>query len=318
MHPVQAYIEHAFNDLPETEEIKRIKNDLNQHMTDRYDELISQGKTESAALGTVIIEIGDRDAYLEAVGYNLASDLDSFRTHTLEETEEYLSITRQSANMIGLGIMMMLIGVSMPLVFESYGAQTDMNFGIILLFILVAAGVGLTIYGGMRVSNIEQPLAINEAIFYLPETDRLKIEGDFKNYKKTQMFRIPLGVMLCILSPISVLIFGSGNEERLVLRFGIPIMFLLIGIGVYLFVTYGMTYSGYEKVLNIGEYALENRKLNRIISPIAGVYWILATVVYLAWSFATWDWHITWIIWPIAGISWALINELIKWRLRNK
>lgn len=318
MHPVEVHIEHMFHDLPETKAIKQIKADLIQKMTKRHNELINEGRSESEALGTVIIEIGDRDVLLANSDYDLETDLQTYRTHTLDETAEFLRVTKQSAIMIGLGIILILVGVAMPLIFESFGVDPDMNVGVILLFALIATGVGSIIYGGMKVGNMEEPLALDKSMFYLPEDDKQQLENDFKHYKKSQMFRIPLGVVLCILSPIAILFFSFDSNEQAVNRFGIPIMFILIGLGVFLFITYGMTYSAYEKLLNIGEYAVENRRANEILSPISGVYWMLVVVIYLAWSFISWDWHITWIIWPITGVIWGLINEVAKWRLRRR
>ena len=33
------------------------------------------------------------------------------------------------------------------------------------------------------------------------------------------------------------------------------------------------------------------------------IYWCAVTAVYLAWSFLSGDWHITWVVWPVAGCS---------------
>ena len=37
---------------------------------------------------------------------------------------------------------------------------------------------------------------------------------------------------------------------------------------------------------------------------------MIATAIYLGWSFLTDDWHITWVVWPIAGILFVVV-ELI-------
>lgn len=48
-----------------------------------------------------------------------------------------------------------------------------------------------------------------------------------------------------------------------------------------------------------------------VINAIMSVYWPTITCIYLAVSFLTFDWHITWIIWPIAAIISTLINNLL-------
>ncbi len=41
---------------------------------------------------------------------------------------------------------------------------------------------------------------------------------------------------------------------------------------------------------------------------IMSVYWSTITCVYLIWSFATFHWHYTWIIWPVAGVVHKILS----------
>ena len=68
----------------------------------------------------------------------------------------------------------------------------------------------------------------------------------------------------------------------------------------------------YEKILNIGEYSVDERKFQQKIEPIAGIYWLVITLVYFIWNFTTMAWHQSWIIWPIAGVLWAIISLILK------
>ncbi len=43
---------------------------------------------------------------------------------------------------------------------------------------------------------------------------------------------------------------------------------------------------------------------------VMSVFWPTATCLYLSWSFLTFDWHITWVIWPLAGILHAIFNSI--------
>ena len=38
------------------------------------------------------------------------------------------------------------------------------------------------------------------------------------------------------------------------------------------------------------------------------IFWPTVTCLYLIWSFLSFKWYITWIIWPVA----AIINALVK------
>ena len=56
----------------------------------------------------------------------------------------------------------------------------------------------------------------------------------------------------------------------------------------------------------------ENKKMS---GPVM-VYWLIATAIYLAWSFTTNDWDRTWIIWPVVGVLfpafYAIVNGIRK------
>ena len=46
----------------------------------------------------------------------------------------------------------------------------------------------------------------------------------------------------------------------------------------------------------------EGKSKSQMSETVGTVYWLVATAVYLCWSFMTKDWHISWVVWPIAGI----------------
>ncbi len=45
------------------------------------------------------------------------------------------------------------------------------------------------------------------------------------------------------------------------------------------------------------------------LAAFMSVYWLSVTCIYLIWSFLSFRWGITWIIWPIAGIIRAIIKK---------
>jgi hypothetical protein len=49
----------------------------------------------------------------------------------------------------------------------------------------------------------------------------------------------------------------------------------------------------------------ENPRLNNLMS----VYWPTITCIYLSYSFLTFNWGSSWLIWPIAGIVHSVIRK---------
>ena len=62
-------------------------------MEDKYNELISEGKSENEAVGTVISEFGNLDELAETLGLNRQSSapVDNRRTLTQDEARSFVS-----------------------------------------------------------------------------------------------------------------------------------------------------------------------------------------------------------------------------------
>lgn len=312
MNAIQQHIENMFYDIPETEEIKRIKNDLYLNAMDRQAELMNLDKSESEALGTIIIEMGEREVLLEDLGYNQEEDLKGFSLNTLEEARYLIDENKREGNKVGFGILIILIGAGLIPTFTTFNA---VEIGVILLLILVASAVGVFVTSGSKLATIEKRLFDENNSFYLTDHDYEMIEEEFFQYEENQRFKIPIGVMLCIVSVIPLLAFAFLDQQLLLERFGIVLLTTIVGIGVFQFVTYGMTHTAYEKVLSIGEYSLDERTFQKKIEPIESIYWIGVTAIYFLWSFTTMNWGFTWIVWPIAGVFWALTSLVLKYTL---
>ena len=100
-------------------------------------------------------------------------------------------------------------------------------------------------------------------------------------------------------------------ENELVIVALVDLLLFLIGIAVFLFCDSGIIWESYQKLLQEDEYTPETKKNNKKLQPYARIYWLLATVIYLGWSFVTNDWGRTWIVWPIAGVLFAVYSAVL-------
>lgn len=268
MNAIEQHINYLFQNIPETEEIKRIKNDLLLNAMDRFDELLADGKTESEALGTIIIEMGELDELLESLGYDQHQDLNDYSTNTLQEANYLIEAYDLESNKIAMGILMIMLGAGLIPTLCTFQLA---EIGVILLLVLVAAAVGLLIQSGLKLESLEKSLEDEEDIFYLTDEDYQIVEDQFRHFKESERYRIPLGVMLCIASAVPLIFLAFLGQELLIERYGILLLLILVGIGVYQFVKYGMVESAYEKALSIGEYSVAERRFQEKIEPIAGM-----------------------------------------------
>ena len=68
METIKNYLETMFANMPNTPEVRRAKDELLSMMEDKYNELIAEGVSENAAVGTVISEFGNLDELAETLG----------------------------------------------------------------------------------------------------------------------------------------------------------------------------------------------------------------------------------------------------------
>lgn len=116
------------------------------------------------------------------------------------------------------------------------------------------------------------------------------------------MRKTAMGVVLCILSPLPLIVGGIFNTSDITISFFIGFLLIIVSAGVYLLISVGTIKGSYDQLLREGEYKPSELERSKKVSKFAGVYWPAVTAIYLGWSFFTSDWHFTWVIWPVAGL----------------
>ena len=90
----------------------------------------------------------------------------------------------------------------------------------------------------------------------------------------------------------------------------------LVAIGTYFIVRSAAKMNAMNQLLEEEDYTRQKKHENRKMSGPVTVYWLIATAIYLAWSFTTNDWDRTWIIWPVVGVLfpafYAIVNGIRK------
>ena len=126
-----------------------------------------------------------------------------------------------------------------------------------------------------------------------------------------------VGVVLCILAVIPTIIAGAMETYDYCCGLSVGLLLFILAIGVNLLIRVGMVKSSYDTLLQEGEYTKEEKLFKKKTDTFSGVYWCLTTAIYLAWSFWTMSWDITWIVWPVAGVLFAALLGVVKMVLKN-
>ena len=247
---------------------------------------------------------------------------ETVRSVSMEEAVSFLKYNETAARRISTGVMLCILS---PVLLILLGGLAEASFipveeriaelgGTAILLIMIAAAVGMFIREGMRGKKYE----------YLEKIDietEYGVNGMVKErrdtYAETHSRRLIIGVMLCIISAVPLLgaeaVHYSNNTDLFPILC-VALLLIMCAVGVKLIVLTCSRQGGYDRLLEEGDYSRLNKKAGRY----DGVYWAIATAVYLGWSFATSRWELTWMVWPVAGVLFAAYREIMKAIVRSR
>ena len=258
----------------------------------------------------------DMDFGSEAITESAAESDSPLRRVDMETASAFLAFRRNWAPRIALAVFLLIISpvaLIMLGAFSEYGVldiseNAAGGIGVIILLLLVAGAVSIFIIYGMKNQPYEFLEKENIDTAY-------GVTGMVREYKErcaaVCSTQIVLGVVLCILSVLPL--FGAlcVTEDELVILLCVCLLLVIVAVGVVFLVLAGMNRGAANMLLQEGDYSREEKKRNRLTSTAAGVYWLLATAGFLAWSFVTGAWNRTWIVWPVAGVLFPAVMAVV-------
>ena len=184
MKTILSYLDNMFMNLPHTPEVKRAKEELAMMMEDKYNELIAEGKKENEAVGIVISEFGNLQELAVELGLeeilNTQTSGSPVKTLSMEEAEEYLTLSEKTAKKIGIGVMLCICSpIVLILLFSLHEYKMLVSesaatlAGISTLLIMLVTAISIFILSGMKMEKFE----------YL-KTQTFAIDGYLDNYLK--------------------------------------------------------------------------------------------------------------------------------------
>ena len=325
MQAIRNYLETMFMNLPNTPEVLRAKEELWQMMEDKYTELKNEGKSENEAVGTVISEFGNLDELAEELGIHQFMELPEVvaeqprRTITMEDTKQFLHDKARQAFQEAFGVLLCIVSPVGIIISEA--VHINELIGELALFLCIAVAVGMFVFSGISIKKWDflkqEPCSLDfETTNYVHEK---------KDYNRGifALFLV-IGIGLCILSVIPVIIFGEINLHLQAVdleSMGAAFLLLFVAIGVFLIVYGSMIYGSFDELLKVndvrtvgGNYVPEQKEqyMTPEMTTIMEVYWPTITCIYLIWSFLTFEWWVSWIIWPVAAIVHSILKSIFK------
>ena len=262
-------------------------------------------------------EIEMEDAYVEI---DVDQENDNKRV-TLEMANDFINKRYKNAFRIAWGVLLCILSpVTLILLsglceyYHILSEEIASAIGLTTLFILVAIAVGLFIISGNNTREYEfittKAFETEYGVSGMVRQRKKEFQNTYNNFNL-------IGIIFCVLSVVPLLICAFLQEEIYAI-YGVVSLFVIAGLGTFLIVYGGCKMGAFVALLQEGDYQKEKKTQSPLLSAISTAYWMVATIIYLIWSFATSSWGITWIVWVIAGILYGAIFPILNIALKDK
>ena len=247
---------------------------------------------------------------------------ETVRRVSMEEASAFLEHNEAAAATISTGVMLCILSPVILIILTGLAEAEKISLtentagiaGTIILLVMIACAVAMFLMTGMKGKQYEYLENVNIDTEYgvsgMARERRAAYEG-------THSRRLIVGIILCIVAAIPLLALEMTrytNNTDVLPIIGLAALLITIAVGVKLIVLTCTRKDGYDKLLEEGDYT----RLMKAAGRYDGIYWAIATAVYLGWSFVTMRWDLTWIVWPIAGCLFAAYKEIMKAIIRSR
>ncbi len=251
---------------------------------------------------------------MEVEEFTDGADETAIRKITLAEAADYMEKRKDASVKIAIATFLCILSVLPLLLLSAASACSSspisenaaVGIGVAVIFPIVAIAVSMFVRIGFQNAPYEflekEPFETEYGVTGLAR-DRQK------SYRSTYVKYNYIGACVCVLAPVPLLC-GAFTKNELLTVILLCVTMLTAGIGAMLFIIAGVRWASMQKLLKEGDYSEQGKRKSKIRETVATVYWLLATAVYLGWSFPTDNWRITWVVWPVAGVLFAGV-ELI-------
>lgn len=236
---------------------------------------------------------------------------------TMEMANEYLQIIDWTAGKTAFATMLCILS---PIVLLMLGAMSEMpnyhisenaaaGIGICVLIVLIAIAVTIFILCGMKTKKYE----------FMEKEDietAYGVSGMVKEkrdaYHSPYVTQLVIGITCCICSVIPLFGTLAVSESDFYMVSAVCMLLTLVAIGTYFIVRSATKMNAMNQLLEEEDYTRQKKHENKKMSGPVTVYWLIATAIYLAWSFTTNDWDRTWIIWPVVGVLFPAFYAIVS------
>ena len=181
---------------------------------------------------------------------------------------------------------------------------TASAIGLTVFFAFILCAVPIFIYCGFK----------NQPYEFLDKNIPFELEYGVKGLvtEKKNAFRPTyiayniIATCVCIFSVVPLVLLSFSENEILVAS-ALALLMIIAGIGAGMFIVAGTQNASMQKLLKEGDFTEKEKKRTSVKEIVGFCYWGILTSIYLAWSFLTNHWHISWLVYAIGGVLFPIV-----------
>lgn len=231
---------------------------------------------------------------------------------TIDEANTYLTHRKWASWRIALATFLCILSPIALIVLGGAAELTDLGVtdvvagvvGLGALFAFVLCAVPIFIYCGFK--NEPYEFLERDTHFQLEYGVRGFVEEKRKFFRNTYIKCNIFATCICVFSPIPLIVSAFMNNVFLCVIM-LAITMIIAGIGGAIFIVVGVQNASMQKLLQEGDFTPKAKKRNAVTESVGAAYWSILTILYLAWSFLSNAWHITWLIYAAGGVLFPIV-----------
>ena len=141
---LRRYVDDLFAEAAPTKKAVELKEEMIQNLQDKYNDLLSEGKTQEAAYNIVVAGIGDIGSLLDELAADTAGAEDG--SHYALGAE---ALRLRSAMFTSIAVMGYILSPLPLIILALLGFGSSARIGVPILFVMVAASTGLLVFNSM-------------------------------------------------------------------------------------------------------------------------------------------------------------------------
>lgn len=230
---------------------------------------------------------------------------------------EYVNLNKKVSVFFAIAVALCVLSPALLILLAGFAEYSSLNvskkaacaIGLTVMFLLIAAAVFVFVTYGIKISKYE---FMKKQRFKISEHSKAEIEQQSAFFEKKFVLSLAVGVTICILAALPLIISGVIGAKEYVYTSMTALLLAAVSVGVAVILKAAIIKNCYDALLERGDYSKTAKKANKVLDAVNGAFWCFVTAGYLAWSFISKNWGLTWIVWPIAAVSYGAIVAVVK------